>query len=110
MANTIDPRLFLPPNVVNLGYKDEVSESSDEPVQFIPEADNVELVLTPDEYSLDPIEDMEGAFDEERLLPPDSITLVSQAVRVTSGGTVVDIVIDVEDVANASQFEVRVTK
>ena len=105
--NTIDPRFFLPPNVVNLGYKESSSESNDEPV----EAGNpeVDAIVTDLSY----IEDMEGTFDsadETRMLPPDYITVVSQTARVTSGGTVVDVVIDVEDIANIGQFEVRLTK
>lgn len=105
--NTIDPRFFLPPNVVNLGYKEISSETSDGPVEagiFENDAIVAEISYT---------DDMEGTFDskdESRMLPPDYITVVSQTARVTSGGTVVDVVIDVEDIANVGQFEVRLTK
>lgn len=106
----IDPRFFLPPNVVDLNYNDEVETS-----QESSDLDNgVDLVVTSEDYFTDLSDEMEGAFspggtDEDRLLPPDYIELVSQTARVSSGGTVVDVIIDVEDIANVSQFDVRLT-
>jgi len=103
----IDPRFFLPPNVVDLGYKDTSSQTDDNPTE-----QDIDAVVNPDDYVTGEITEMEGTgTDEGRLLPPDYIELVSQTARVASGGTVVvDVVIDVEDIANASQFDVRLTK
>lgn len=101
----IDPRFFLPPNVVDLGYKDSVPDTDD-----FQNEQSIDQVVTADDYVVEEVDNTGGA-DENRLLPPDYVELVSQTARVTSGGgVVVDVVIDVEDVANASQFDVRLTK
>ena len=97
----IHPRFFLPPNVVGLGYKNTTEETDD-----FNNADNVELIITDADFITDSAEDV-GGMDENRLLPPDYIELISQTARVTSGGTVVDVVIDIEDVSNASQFDIK---
>lgn len=101
----IDPRFFLPPNVVDLGYKDITSPTDDNQ-----NGQDIDVTINPDDYYTGEVTEPESS-DENRLLPPDYIELVSQTARVASGGTVVvDVVIDVEDVANASQFDVRLTK
>lgn len=107
----IDPRFFLPPGVVDLEYRDGVEASSDTP----DDASQNEIVVDPidivdyDEatgFDLDAPTSAEGT-----LPPPDFITLVSQTARVNSGGgTVVDVIIDVQNVPGAASFEVRVTK
>lgn len=105
-AKEIDPRFFLPPNVIDLGYKDISAPTDDNPTE-----QDIDAVVTPDDYITDNDETNGTGSDEGRLLPPDYVELVSQTARVASGGTVVvDVVIDVEDVANASQFDVRLTK
>jgi hypothetical protein len=102
--NQVDPRFFLPPNVIDLRYEDINEMSSDAPEQ----SGDIDVLIV--EGDVDITDDFSGeGTDEDRLLPPDYITLVSETVRVTSGGTVVDVVIDVEDIANVSQFEVRKT-
>lgn len=54
------------------------------------------------------IEDVAAALGIET---PQSLTIVSQEVRVAPDGrSLVDIVLDVEDVPGASNYELRVTK
>lgn len=105
MANQpreIDPRFFLPPNVVDIGYVDTTDVSSDEPNDII----EVDYEIVDESMVLDP--DNGGSGDA--LEPPDSIVVVSQTARTTSGGVVVDVVIDVEELAGITEFGVRVTK
>src|SRR5688500_14528032 len=97
----IDPRFFLPPNVIDLNYSDKTLPSSD-----APDATVVEGSLS----DANDIEDISTPGGESILPPPDSVTFVSQTVKVTSGGTVVDVVIDVEEISGVTQFEVRITK
>lgn len=103
----IDPRFFLPPNVTGVTYSGRSEISSDAPIQ-----DSTDTIITVDYTTDDSVGEAPSGFeDEDRLLPPDSITVISQTARVVSGGaTVVDIVIDVEDAPRVSQYEVRVTK
>ncbi len=69
--------------------------------------EGIEMEVTESTYSLSPDDLIFN--DEDTLYPPDGIAIVSQTVKVHSGGAVVDVVIDVES-AGASQFEIRVTK
>jgi hypothetical protein len=87
--NTFDPRLELPP-VVGVEYDenyigtDAVGIPSDEPIVITPLPDG--------------------------LLPPESITVLEQIIRQGAGGKeVVDLVIDVQDMAGATEYEVRVS-
>lgn len=85
--NTIDPRLEKPP-VAGLNYdEDEVG--------YIPIESEVTVTMPP----------ISGG-----LLPPDNITVISQKLRRGKGGKdVVDLVIEVDDVQGATEYEVRVT-
>lgn len=108
MTQEIDPRFFLPPNVTGVSYSGTQQPSSDTPVQ---DNEVVEVEFITETSFEDDTTDISDVPDDDRLLPPDYITVISQTARVNSGGaTVVDIVIDVEDSARVSQFEVRVTK
>lgn len=101
-ANEIDPRFFIPPNVTGVAYKGPETMTSSAPVQNQQEVEVTVESGTASEPS--------AIEDENRLLPPDSITIVSQTTRVTSGGTVVDVVIDIDEVQRISQYDVRLTK
>jgi hypothetical protein len=110
MTQEIDPRFFIPPYVTGIEYSDNNYPSSDAPIQ---DGDDPTVIIDYDSNIEDPNASPDapsGAESEERLLPPDYITIVSQTSRVTPGGMVVDVVIDIEDIARVSQFEVRVTK
>ena len=109
----LDPNFFLPPNVVDMRYVNSEEQEQDselvrsetgEVLQVSYDAaDPSELGTDDQETDLDPL---------TVLLPtPDSLTLVSQNVRVTADGKfVVDVVLDVADVTGAVNYEVRVTK
>lgn len=60
------------------------------------------------------VEDLAGAdigSDPDTLAVPDSVTIVSQTVRISaSGQSVVDVVIDVPDIPGADNYEIRTTK
>lgn len=83
---TIDPRLEMPP-VIDLEY-------GEDEIEYVPQANEVEITVPP----------LTG------LLPPDNISIISQTLRRGRGGKdVVDLVIEVEDVKGATEYEVRVT-
>lgn len=83
---TIDPRLEMPP-VVELEY-------GDDEIDYIPQAGEVQITVPP----------LTG------LLPPNNITVISQRLRRNRGGKdVVDLIIEVEDMPGATEYEVRVT-
>lgn len=53
-------------------------------------------------------EDLTGA---ETLLPPEMVTVVSTSARqAPDGRTVIDVVIEVEDVPGITQYDIRVAK
>ncbi len=99
----IDPRLSPP-----LGVVDVVQSERDETNVY------------------DSLEELEGDEESEEFLfldqdvdpgqsmvlnTPGKITLLGQSVRQTKdGGTVVDVIIDVEEVDGATNYEVRTTK
>jgi hypothetical protein len=98
---TIDPRLSLPPGVVDFTY-DKSEPDSDS--SFESDADVVDAFVST-------TDDGQSPFDETLMVPPNYINIVAQTPRVNStGSVVVDVVIDVEDVQNAGSFEVRLTK
>jgi hypothetical protein len=109
MTQEIDPRFFIPPYVTGIEYSDNNYPSSDAPVQD-DEDPTVIIEYGTLEDPNDSPDAPDGIEDQERLLPPDYVNIISQTSRITPGGMVVDVVIDVEDSARVSQFEVRVTK
>lgn len=86
--NTFDPRLALPP-VIDAEYDDRDKEriqgyGSDMPEFLVP--------------------------PNQSLRPPENIRILEQIVRQGVGGKdIVDLIIEVEDVPGATQYEVRVT-
>lgn len=86
--DTFDPRHELPP-VIGAKY--------DEDIMPVPPVDD-----SPPIVIIDPV--------TGRLLPPGKITIVEQIIRQGTGGKeVVDIVIEVEDMPGATEYEVRVS-
>lgn len=99
----IDPNLDLPVELKNVKYV-VPAEELDVPD---PEAviDIQEETLSDDDSELD------EPFIEQELDAPSSLTIVSQTVRTAPDGRqVVDIVIEVEDIPGALNYELRVTK
>lgn len=106
----IDPNFFLPPNVVDMRYVDIDEEGnssttrSEDTGEIISvnydEVDYSEFDSEPDTGTVPPL-----------LSPPDSVTLVSQQVRVTDDGRfVVDVILEVEDMPGVINFDVRTAK
>lgn len=98
-----DPNLDLPVGLKNVNVTPTVQEGV--------------VVDTPDDDSnLDEVEflevdeDLNEDFSNDILDPPSSMEIVSQTVRTAPDGRqVVDIIIDVEDIDGALNYEVRVT-
>lgn len=108
----LDPNFFLPPNVIDMRYVNTEEDSDSGLVRT--ESGEVTSVTYDEVDSTDFQEDSEstdGDSEESTLPTPDSLTLVSQEVRVTADGKfVVDVVLEVADVSGAANYEVRVTK
>src|ERR1044072_2689412 len=109
----IDPNFFLPPTVVDMRYRnlEDASDSTTTRSDQTGEVVNVDY----DEVSYSELERDTDRFENESvstiISPPDYVTVVSQQVRVASDGKfVVDIILDVEDVPDAIQYDVRLTK
>ena len=98
---TVDPRFPVPPaiNVIYTTREDIATDESDGLDEQVPVSVTIE-----DPYG-------SGTSGTTVLYPPNYITVVSQTVRVVSGGTqVVDVLLEVEDVQGAASFEVKVAK
>lgn len=109
-AIEIDPNFFLPPNVVDMRYVDLEEADSN----TMRDSEGEVVGASYDEVSNAEFEAIPtGSQDSsETMLPtPDSVSLVSQEVRVTADGKiVVDVVLDVADISGAVNYEVRMTK
>lgn len=109
---TLDPNFFLPPNVVDMRYVDPEVESDSATTRGdngevinadYNEVDYSEIASNPDDAGSNTVTYM--------IQPPDSVSVVSQQVRVTSDGRfVVDVILDVADIAGVVQYDVRVSK
>lgn len=101
MSTIIDPRLPSIP-ATGVTYDDD-----DREYDTLPEL--LEILETEGsviEYTYD---DSEVETDDgDRLDPPSVITVISQTVKVgTAGSQTVDVVVDIEDVPGASEYERR---
>lgn len=110
---TIDPNFSLPPGVIDLEYRnlDEPGDSA-----LTRDGDTGEVVnVDYDEVSYDEAgnDDTGSGTDAngDTLYPPDSVTLVSQTVRITADGrTVVDVILEIDNSAAGIIYDVRLTK
>lgn len=97
--SSIDPALFfIPPDVID--FRSQTRDpNADEPTEYDPGLDDTDSgVDVPDDGGID-------------LATPSWMNVVSQTPRSSSDGrTVVDVVIEVEDVLGALTYEVRVTR
>ena len=96
-----DPNLDIPIGLKNVKIvaKPDVENS--------PSADTVADIQDGD---LDSEEEFEADDTDETLAAPQSFEVISQTIRTSQDGSqVVDIVVDVEEVAGALDYEVRVT-
>lgn len=85
MSNKIDSRIYLPP-VAGYEYLDDVKET-----EYDSADDSPVLVTAP-----------------QGLQPPSSVNVIEHVYRKGADGrTLVDIVIEVEDMPGATEYEVR---
>lgn len=109
----IDPNFFLPPTVVDMRYRN-LEDAGDSTTTR--SADTGEIVnVDYDEIEFSELDSDNDPFENDTvstfLSPPDYVNIVSQQVRVASDGKfVVDIILDVEDIPNVVQYDVRLTK
>src|SRR6478735_10631022 len=99
---TVDPNFFLPPGLINAEYTSEAGPPSDD-------EETVSAIIVPEiEELVDQTVTSGGALG---LRPPDFVTLYSQTVRIAADGRqVVDVVLDVEAVDGAADYEVRYSR
>ena len=100
-----DPNLDLPEDIKNTTVGTLSDVESD-----LPDNGDSDINVQDETYDDD---DSDINQDEvgDLLDPPSSFTVISQTVRTGNDGTqVVDVVIDVEDIAEAIDYEYRITK
>lgn len=106
----IDPNFFLPPGVVDARYPNEIEVTTDEISEVI-DTDDVIDVDDSSDVTLDEPEETGEDNDPIVLYPPDTAIVVSQTIRFDgSGKQVVDVVLEVPDVDDSIQVDVRMTK
>jgi hypothetical protein len=104
----IDPNFFLPPGVVDARYPNE-TEITTEEISLEVDADEILDIEASEEDMLEP--DESGDNDVSILQPPDNVVVVSQTTRFDANGRqVVDVVLEVLDVDESIQVDVRMTK
>lgn len=99
-----DPNLDIPIGLKNAKYtrKPDATDTAPEPDADI----NIQDETLSDEDS-----DINEESNDDVLAVPSTFDIVSQTVRTgPDGSQVVDIVIDIEDVDGAINYEVRITK
>ena len=103
----IDPNFSLPPNIVNTEFL-----NPDDVVRSESRGDDGELITIAYDETTPTDGTTTGDGDVgDSLLPPSTVTVIEQQVRALSGGNyAVDIIIEVEDVDGANEYEVRLTK
>lgn len=104
----INPNFFLPPGVVDARYPDELEDNTEE-IDDVIDSDDV-LVIEADMVINEPQETDEDN-DMTKLYPPDTVIVVSQQIRFDEAGSqVVDVILDIPDVDDSIQIDVRMTK
>ncbi|AXH67418.1 hypothetical protein SEA_WOFFORD_63 [Streptomyces phage Wofford] len=107
----IDPNFFLPPGVVDARYPSEIEVDQGEIDEVIDVDDVLEVDLEDEQAEIDEPEETGEDNETDKLLPPDTAIVVSQTVRTGENGQqVVDVVLEVPDVDESIQIDVRMTK
>lgn len=111
-AVVIDPNFFVPPNVIDIRYKNETDFNGTEinsPARYTtPESEGeFDNLVEGDEIGYDfPVEPV-----DDSLPVPSNITVISQSPHLGPGGAVlVDLVIDIPDMPGVTDVDVRVTR
>lgn len=101
----IDPNFFLPPGVVDARYPND-EETDQAEVDEVTDAEDASEDIV---YYEAPENDEDN--DVTTLYPPDSVVVVSQTIRTGDNGQqVVDVILEVEDVSDSIQVDVRMAK
>lgn len=113
----LNPQFFVPPDVIDVRVADTSDPSQEDGVTYddVIDADDVlvdgsdtddgGIIDTPNVPTDD---DGEGA---EVLPTPQWMNIIDQQVRISPDGrAVVDVVIELEDVTGATEYDVRITK
>jgi hypothetical protein len=111
---TLTGHFFLPPNVVDLRYKTEeeirADEQTDDPeaTTEVPGAEEPVVIEVPTGEFTDPL----GTPPATPEIPaPDWMTVISQSVKIGNDGTtLVDVIIEVQDIPGVTTVDVAVTK
>lgn len=105
----IDPNFFLPPGVVDARYPNEIEVTTEE-VTDVVDTDDI-LDVEDDDVVLDEPGETGEDNDTVILYPPDTAIVVSQTIRFdATGKQVVDVILEVPDVQDSIQVDVRMTK
>lgn len=107
----IDPRLDIPRGLSNVRFVEPIiDEQFSQSIDTEIDVDQEQLVEEVDtvENNTDSSENDSGTT---KLRAPSVFSVVRQQVRISPGGhTVVDVIIDVEDVFEGAEYESRTTK
>ena len=103
----VDPHFYIPDGMTEWVYRaDPTDEVSDDGSL---ENSALEAIDVPADVTV--VDESNATIPEMRLFAPDSVVVALQQIRrLPDGSQVVDIILEVDDVAAATKYEVRVTK
>lgn len=107
---TVDPRLFLPPDVIDMSFK-SIEIDPDNPIST-PDLDEPGDETTGDGVVYDTFDTTEGVGTNNDTLPtPQSLSIVQQTIKFAPDGRAyVDVIVEVEDVPGITNYELRINK
>ena len=109
----LNPVFFLPPDVIDVrvGIDEQTNEDDPVAVDIVVDSDDI---IDVDETAPDtsfPEDENTDDDTPEGLPTPEVLTIISQTVRIAPDGkAVVDVVIEITDVAGPTEYDIRVTK
>jgi len=109
----LDPTFFLPPDVVDVRVGNTSDPAEEDGVTYDDIVDVDDVIVSDDDLANPgpevPVDDDgEGA---ELLPTPQWMNIIDQQVRIAPDGrAVVDVVIELEDITGATEYDVRMTK
>jgi hypothetical protein len=115
-TTTVDGNFFIPPGVVDLRYKTEEEIRAEDANNDDPSPENSTPESAPEfevvDVSAAPFAEGTGTPPANPEIPaPDWLTVVSQTVKFSNDGTsLVDVIIEVQDIPGVSLIDVAVTK
>lgn len=109
----LDPTFFLPPDVVDVRVGNTSDPAEEDGVTYDDIVDVDDVIISDDDLAnpgpeVPTDDDGEGA---ELLPTPQWMNIIDQQVRIAPDGrAVVDVVIELEDITGATEYDVRMTK